>query len=145
MLAACVDCLLYGRLKVLVESLEHFVPILLAFCYGIKVLLHVCGEVVVHYRREVFHEEIVYDRTDVGRQQLTLLIAGHLLLGLCGNLVSAQGVNGVRAFFTLLVTFRNIFSLLYGRDGRSVCRRTTYAQFFHLVYERSLGISQWSL
>ena len=80
MFAACLHGVFNRRLKVLVERLQHLVPVHLAVGYGVKLLLHVSCEVIVHDSREILHEEIVNHHTDVGRHQLTLLIASYFLL-----------------------------------------------------------------
>ena len=109
-----------GRLEVLVEVLEHGVPVFLSLCDGVELLLHVGGEVVVHDVREVLHEEVVYDGADVCREQLSLLATRHLGLRLCRHLVSGEGIDGVRPFFTLLVALDDVFALLYGGYCRGV-------------------------
>ena len=69
-----------GRVEGLVEAGDHLAPVLLAFGDHVELLLHLGGEVEVHDRGEVLHEEIVHHHADVRGEQL-LLLGTHVLGG----------------------------------------------------------------
>ena len=141
MLRSFVHHLVYHRLKVFVEALHHLQPFLFAFGYLVELLLHTCGEVVVHNLWEVLHQEVVNHHTDICRQQLTLVRASHLSLCLRSLNAIFQGVYHVCAFLSILVTLLHIFALLDGRDCWSIGRRTADTQFLKLVYKTCFSIS----
>ena len=90
MLAAGIHHLAYFRLEVLVECLHPLVPFGLSFGNVIKLLFHIGCEVVVHDAREVFHQEVVDNDSDICRQQFPLFVACYFLLHSLCHLDSLQ-------------------------------------------------------
>ena len=140
-LAAGVEGLVNGRLKALIEVLQHLVPVLLAFGDRVETLLYAGREVIVHDVGEVLNEEIIDHRSDVRWQQFALLVACKFFLCLCRNLLCAEGVDGVCALFAFLVTLHNVLALLDGGDCRGVGRWSADAQFLQFVNQRGLRVS----
>ena len=73
MLGALVEGLLDGGLEVVIEVLDHGVPLLLALGNQVEVLLDAGREVIVHDGGEVLHEEVVDDGAHVGGDELALV------------------------------------------------------------------------
>ena len=121
MLRAGVHHLVYCRLKLLVEVAHHVCPLFLAVGNLVELLLHLCGEVIVHDGGEVLDEEVVHYDTYVGGQKLALLIASHLHLACLRDLESAERVDDITSLLAFLVALHHVLALLDGGNGRGVC------------------------
>ena len=131
--------------KLLIEAFHHVRPFLTAFSNFIEILFYLSGEVIVHDGWEILHQEVVHHHTDIGRQELSLIRTGHFLPLLLSDHLALQGIDGVEALFALLVSLMHIFALLNGGNGGSISRRTTDAQLFQFMNERSFRIAEWTL
>ena len=141
----CIQRLFHDGFKVLIEVLHHVGPLLIAFGYAVEILFHLGSEVVIHDGGEIFHEEVVDDDTDIRRLQLALVRSYRLFTHRLFHLLAFQRVDGVGALFALMLILVDVFTLLDGRNGGCIGRRTANTQFLQLVHQRSLCIALWTL
>ena len=126
----------------LVETSEHYTPILLAFSDHVELLFHFGGEVEVHHRGEVLHEEIVHHHADIGGEELLFLRAGVLGGRDIRNGVLGKGEDAVGPFGPFAVLLDHVVLALHGTDGGRVGARAADAQFFELLHEAGFGVAR---
>ena len=98
-------------------------------------------KVIVHDGGETIHQEVVNHDAYIGGQQFALVAANVLLLILGCYHDAFKRIYQVLAFFALAVAPSYVLAMLDGADGWGVCRRTTDAQFLHLMHKTGLGIT----
>ena len=93
----------------------------------------------------MLREEVIYHNTDVGGDELALVIAIGFFAGFAADLARLD-VEVQTSNIPLLgrtVAFGYIIACLDGRDGGSVGRWTPDAKFLHLLDERSFSVALW--
>ena len=129
-----------GGVEGLVEAGDHLAPVLLSLGDHVELLLHLGGEVEVHHRGEVLHQEIVHHHADVGGEQL-LLLGTHVLGGRAlGDLVVRQGKDAVVALGAFPVLLHHVVLFLHGADRGRVGGRTADAEFLQFLHQAGLRV-----
>ena len=116
-------------MKSVVKLAQHIFPLLLPLGDLVKLLFYLRGKRVIQHVREILGQEVVHHHRDVGREQLFLLGTGDFGQGFGFHLGGGhlQGELLILPFFSFPVFFFYVTSLLNGRDGGGVGRRTTDA------------------
>ena len=101
-------------MEIFVEFLNHLVPLAATFGDLIEFLLHISCEVIVDDGLEVADQELVDEHSDVGRDELSLLVADVLFACLFSDFILFQSINLVGASLASDVFLLDVFSLLNG-------------------------------
>ena len=120
-LALCLQNIAYLRVELFVEGADGLYPLLFALGNGVEILLHGCGEVVVHNLGEVGEQKIVHHKADVSGHEFGLF-GTHLLFFFDGGNVAVN--DGHAHKLTLdagLVAAFHVTALLNGADGGGIC------------------------
>ena len=139
------QCRFHQRMEIFVEHFHHVGPFLFSFGHLIKLLFHTGRKVIIHNLREILHQEVIDHTTYVGRYQFRLFASAHFRLHGFFYFFSCQLQQHILTLHAFLVTFFYIPSLLDGRNGRCISRRTTDTQFLQFTYQAGFRVAGWSL
>ena len=128
--------------EIVVEALQHILPLDITFGNVVKLLLHLGGETVVHDRLEVVLQIFVHHDADVGREEFVFLVAVFLFLGFLFDMIFFEDELAEVAFAALTGLPHHIFAFLDGGDGGGVGGRTADAKLFQLLHEAGFGVSR---
>ena len=129
----------------LIKLVYRFCPDHIAFSHSIEFFFNTGCKVIIHYRREVFHQEVVDNCTDIRRHQLIAVCPYYLFLFSIFDLSFSQCYDTICTFRTFLVTFYHIFAILDRLNSRSISRRTADTQFFQAAYKAGFRITRRTL
>ena len=129
------------RMEGLVELIHRLGPIGFTCCNRIETLLGMCGKVIAQDGRELLHQKVVGDTSQVGWHQFSGVGAHDLAFLLVADLAVLQCQYVIGAFHTFYIAVLHILARLDRVNSRLVGGWTTNALILHLFDQRTLAIA----
>ena len=118
-----------------VELSDFVVPVGISLCNLVKAFLYRCGEVIIKHIREIFGQKFIDHHAGIGGEKFALVGSCGFRAARACDLAVCEGEGEQRVFLAGAVAFLHIATLLDGRDGRGIGRRTPDAELLHLFHQ----------
>ena len=100
------------------------------------------GEVIIHNVGEVRQKKVIDHNACISWNEFVFLCTDSLGLRLFRYIVTNKSQLVERSGCAFFVSFHNILTLLDGRYGRRIRRRTPDSEFFKFVNQRGFGVTR---